>query len=304
MSNAEKKTTHIILFVTAFTVLLWAEFLYQTIIKIHPSAANHLFNFIISHKVTLEKAGQFVDAFGVINSLFSALTLAGLIFTIWIQQQEIKNRNNEVILEKIEDRFLKLLDTHNKIIESIICIVHGHTYSGRAALRKEHGRLCAYFLKDKERELTDLKRDAANLGDLETKDIDSIAKCYFENRTLFEAIALPPNTVTKEYNSFYRAEKPNIGHYFSSLFGVIEYMEEQLNKNNLSSTEIEKLRAYAMHVIQNQLSTQERVLIFYHCTSAHGAHYKPLLVKYQLTKDLSDEDYIHPEHKKLLEQAA
>jgi len=44
----------------------------------------------------VEKAGQFGDMFGFINSLFSGLAMAGVLITIWFQREEMKQQRKEM----------------------------------------------------------------------------------------------------------------------------------------------------------------------------------------------------------------
>ena len=43
-----------------------------------------------------EKAGQFGDMFGFINSLFSGLALAGVLITLWFQREEMEQQRKEI----------------------------------------------------------------------------------------------------------------------------------------------------------------------------------------------------------------
>ena len=46
--------------------------------------------------------GQFGDMFGLVNSLFSGLAFAGLIYTIHLQQQELSLQREELQLTRVE----------------------------------------------------------------------------------------------------------------------------------------------------------------------------------------------------------
>jgi len=43
-----------------------------------------------------EQRGQFGDTFGAINSLFSGLALAGLVYTVFLQQKQLKLQQEEL----------------------------------------------------------------------------------------------------------------------------------------------------------------------------------------------------------------
>lgn len=46
--------------------------------------------------------GQFGDMFGIVNSLFSGLAFSGLIYTIFLQQQELSLQREELQLTRVE----------------------------------------------------------------------------------------------------------------------------------------------------------------------------------------------------------
>lgn len=51
---------------------------------------------------TWTERGQFGDLFGAVNSLFSGLALAGIVFTIFLQRQELKLQRIELELTRTE----------------------------------------------------------------------------------------------------------------------------------------------------------------------------------------------------------
>ncbi|MEW4452329.1 hypothetical protein AB1L30_06555 [Bremerella sp. JC817] len=52
----------------------------------------------------LDKAGEFGDSFGFINSLISSLALVGVIAAIWLQKQELAEQRKELIITQWELR--------------------------------------------------------------------------------------------------------------------------------------------------------------------------------------------------------
>lgn len=52
--------------------------------------------------VNLEERAQFGDSFGMINSLFSGLAFAGIIYTILLQRKELSLQRNELALTRKE----------------------------------------------------------------------------------------------------------------------------------------------------------------------------------------------------------
>lgn len=65
--------------------------------------------------------GTFGDKFGAINSLFSGLALAGIIISIILQRQELKETRQEFKDQNFQTTFFNLLKTQQSITQDIIC---------------------------------------------------------------------------------------------------------------------------------------------------------------------------------------
>ena len=82
--------------------------------------------------------GQFGDMFGAITALFTGLAFAGLIITILLQSQELKEtrhefkqQNRTLIFQRFENTFFNLISVHHQIVDSI-----DYTYNKKN--KKEH----------------------------------------------------------------------------------------------------------------------------------------------------------------------
>lgn len=111
---------------------------------------------LIEAKDQVGFTGPFGDSFGALTSIFSGLTLAGLITTIFLQSSElhqmqrdrkeqeraIENQAAAIKIERFENTFFQLLRMHNDIINNIEyhtgSAIHGNrtTHTGRAAFSK------------------------------------------------------------------------------------------------------------------------------------------------------------------------
>lgn len=61
--------------------------------------------------------GQFGDAFGAVNALFSGLAFAGLVYTISLQRQELMLQRKELEMTRQELRLTRLeSENHNKLV--------------------------------------------------------------------------------------------------------------------------------------------------------------------------------------------
>lgn len=63
--------------------------------------------------------GTWGDMFGGVNALFSGLALAGIIYAIVLQHQELSIARQEVREQKFDGIFFQLLRLHNDIVNSI-----------------------------------------------------------------------------------------------------------------------------------------------------------------------------------------
>jgi hypothetical protein len=68
---------------------------------------------------TVDKLGVFGDSFGVTTSLFSGLAFAGLILTILLQREELRESRDIFRKQKFEDGFFRLLDFYQRNLNSI-----------------------------------------------------------------------------------------------------------------------------------------------------------------------------------------
>jgi uncharacterized protein YdcH (DUF465 family) len=121
----------------------------------------------------------FGDSFGSLNTLFSGLAFAGIITSIFLQSQELKETRAEIKGQKIEfqlqtgainkqvfeSTFFSLLDQHNKLIDKLsesnenrtdrsptITILKKHvlckdTLSEAKEVLEEHNYLCGHYFR-------------------------------------------------------------------------------------------------------------------------------------------------------------
>ena len=68
---------------------------------------------------TIEKLAGFGDSFGVTTSLFSGLAFAGLILTILLQREELRESREIFRKQKFEDGFYRLLDFYQRNLSAI-----------------------------------------------------------------------------------------------------------------------------------------------------------------------------------------
>lgn len=70
-------------------------------------------------ELSIAKAAILGDSFGIINSLFSGLAFAGLIVTILLQREELKESRRIFASQKFEDAFYRLLAFYKENLNDI-----------------------------------------------------------------------------------------------------------------------------------------------------------------------------------------
>lgn len=58
------------------------------------------------------------DRYGALNTVFTGLAFAGLIFTILLQQRQIRDADEENILRRFENTFFRLQDAYKQIVDT------------------------------------------------------------------------------------------------------------------------------------------------------------------------------------------
>ena len=221
----------------------------------------------------LTERALFGDTFGGINSLFSGLALAGIIYTIFLQkdemaqtreililqQKEFELQNKTLLLQRFETTFFNLVSLHHQIIDSI-----------EFELEDSSNNKLGKFVR---------RRD--------------FFKVSFE--TFIGSISgLSKDKVEEKYAEFYNKNKTNLGHYFRNLYRIFKFVnetefykladcednEEMYNNKNYTD------RYKYTSMIRAQLSDYELGIIFYNLGSNDGEKFRELSNKYWILKNL------------------
>lgn len=231
-------------------------------------------NYQYTIKLGKDYQGIFGDMFGASNALFTGLSFTGLIITILLQRQEIKDTKSEVqkqseiiSIQQFENTFFTLISCHHQIIGDL--------------------RSDSYYLKNGEKNYI-----------------------YYEGRKVFKSLVETIfNNVENDVNTFnikFAKLHEGLGdrylHYVRNLFQIIKIVDEyEFNSDeNINTREKKKY----IGIIWQQLSDNEIILIFYNCAYEKENHqYKNLIEKYTLMKNLK-EIFLHDEIKSLYSKSA
>lgn len=285
-------------------------------------------DFIIS--CSPETRGQFGDKFGFVNSLFSGLALAGIIYSIILQKRELalqrlelKETRQEFKQQNFETTFFNLLKNQQEIANTIKTSITSLKNLTRADTVEVRGReFFVYCKRELKRIYEALKFKKFALYDYEyyqsfpdeeippwdEEELLNDAKIEYTN-TYYGITKLkweeakeiePINLGRISYGFFFNRYHFIIGHYFRHLYHILKFLEqsekdELVDCKSQSETDSvnEKYLTYAQFV-QSQMAAPELLLLFYNCLS-----YPKLLrlvVKYNILENLAKEDLIDQSH--------
>ena len=221
---------------------------------------------------SLENLGVFGDSFGALTSLFSALTMLGLIYTVNLQREdllishkeleltreelkgqkeEMKLQNETLSVQQFENTLFNMIDLFSKCKDNI------RVKSDNDLLTGEEG--IEYIRKN---------------------------RLYFDPQSGLDRIAI--NTKYQSVYTLYGELEP----YFRILYNIISFIDKSDIKNKEIYT----------NLVRGLLSRNEVYMLFYNCLSKYGEEkMKPLVINYNLIKYI-DKDYICKEHLDLLKE--
>ncbi|MCE3228468.1 MAG: hypothetical protein K0S32_3019 [Bacteroidetes bacterium] len=224
-----------------------------------------------------DNAGVFGDSFGAINALFSGLAFAGIIYTIFLQKQELelqrrelrqtrlefKIQNETLKKQRFENTFFHLLNLHNEIVEKLKVEVN------------EGDEITPHFVSYESRSVfSGAVRYLAR-----QKDMDEA----------FERIEDGIDTIHDGYTYFNMEFAPHLSHYFRNLYHTYKYL-------HLSTLISPEEKQFYSSVIRAQLSDNELVIIFYNMMvdGLGYPNFKYLDQVYNVLENLPESNLIEP----------
>ncbi len=247
-----------------------------------------------------KERGTIGDMFGVINSLFSGLALAGIILTILLQRKELKYQREELRdtrkefqiqnetlkIQRFENTFFHLLDQHHQIVNAI-----DFTYHKKKKKEEPTSISQMYYQRD------------SPLADLESVTITGRDVFRYRYNKLNEKIKASKDfheVYLKEYNE----AKADFGHYFRNIYRIVKIIDETDFYYDSKVDEFEIKYQYSS-ILRAQISDYELGWIFYNCLSENGIEkFKPLIEKYSFFNNLPTELISNSEHLNLYNVSA
>lgn len=275
--------------------------------------------------------GGFGDKFGFVNSLFSGLALAGIIYSIYLQQtelslqrKELKETKEEFKDQNFQTTFFNLLRTQSQLADDISATIGTLKSFDKEEYQEINGR--KFFNKSKHQ----LKRidkalnrerytyysrwseedhyDHAPANDWEAEDLtrsmrESFSiKFYKIDKETWESSKdqSPMERAERLYAIFFNRYYFVIGHYYRHFYHILLFLEntekEKISKaiDEKEKLSIKKEFSQFAEFVQAQMSTPELFLLYYNALSFPKL--QRLLIKYNTLENLPIEDLISPEH--------
>ena len=237
-----------------------------------------------SHSLTdIESRGLFGDKFGAVNALFSALALAGIIFTIFLQKRELglqreelqetrlefKTQNETLRLQRFENTFFNLLNIHHNIVNGI-----DYTYYKSKEMSQVGG-------------LRNLRNEELEAVTITGRDV-----FRFKYNKLLQDLTKDQDNYQSIYKKHYDLSLTDFGHYFRHLYRMVKLVDKTDFKTlseDWSEKEEFNIKYSYTSIIRAQLSDFELLWLFYNCLGSNGKDkFKPLIEKYSLLKNVPD----------------
>lgn len=219
--------------------------------------------------VNIPERGTFGDMFGAVNSLFSGLAFAGLIYTIFLQKNELglqrkelemtrdeirgqketlEAQNSHMSHQNFEGTFFQMLRIHNELLNSIDLTTGG---TKDMPVKVVTGRDCF---------MTAWKKYKSKFNEGEETKIPSVRQ----------------TEIDKVFANLWKVYEGEFGHYFRSLYNVVKFIHNSDAKDKKHYT----------NIVRAQLSGQELLIMLYNCIYHKESKLIALINEYALLKHI------------------
>lgn len=224
---------------------------------------------------SLEKSGQSGDMFGGVTALFSGLAFAGLIFTLFVQKQELRYQRKELSFLVNEQRETK-----------------GHLKDQADHLKSQSDFIEKQIFENSFFQLLrSFNEYVANTKIKQSEQLlegrDAFEELYQRfARNVFGYYSSPgPGSVSflDTYNRFYDEHIDDLGPYYRQLYNILKFIR---------SSSIQDQKFYS-NVVRAQLSRSELSLLACNIASPFGSlKMAPLIKEFEVLKHCDDADFL------------
>jgi hypothetical protein len=217
--------------------------------------------------------GTFGDMFGAVNALFTGLAFATLIYTAWMQREELALQRQELAATRAELEGQRL-----QLVQQSATFALQQFEDSFFALLRVHGEIVnAMDLVNEEGQAT-RSRDCFAVWYRRLKNVHAKQAVYPEGKAL--------ETVQTVYGAFYNKHQSELGHYFRHLYHIIKFVKEAPIQNKRKYTSL----------VRAQLSAYEHLMLFYNGLSTYGyTKFKPLIEEFELLENMPQQMVISPQ---------
>jgi uncharacterized membrane protein len=208
--------------------------------------------------------GQFGDYVGgVLNPIFGLLALIALLFTISLQSRELRVASIELA------RSSEALDAQNETLS-----VQRFEATFFQLLRLHNDIVNALKLDT---------RGAVNIVlEKRGRDVLSTRLNSFRAQLATDMATDDIGKAMPVYEAFYKQHENELGHYYRLLYHIIKFVH---------SGDVENKKFYSDFVRAQMSSDELRLVFFYGLSRSGNTHFKPLLEKYALLKNLPEGEF-------------
>ncbi len=262
--------------------------------------------FAVPQNVDWATRGQFGDMFGLINTIFSGLAFAGLIYTAMMQRIELSFQREELTLQRkemeltrgelekqshaqqetekalkdqaaqqrqiqAEGTFFNLLNSIRSMVantEGEIIPKKTDTYSNTEKTKASGVQYFSAASKEIKNRVT------AALSSYLIFEVTNNKQLSAEQKKEAHDLAV------KTYNDFFKDHSPELAHYFRFTFNVLNFV------NTHPDIPKEKKDQY-INFVQSQMSDSELLLVYFNGTGEHGEKYYELIEEYDLLQNMN-----------------
>lgn len=225
-------------------------------------------NYRYTLNMALEERGTFGDMFGAVNSLFSGLAFAGVVYAIIMQRDEIKlakddlDYTKQILDEQQEQLKAQNIETQKQSFEGTFFQLLRLFAETTAQLDLPPVSARAYAITGKDvfpslclELLNDYRNKTARVKD---KTLEDFHACY---------------------DNFYRKRGSDLGHYYRLLYNLLEFIHNSGIAN----------KKFYTGLVRAQLSDEETTLLLCTCISTKAPERLKFLVEeYGMLKNTSE----------------
>lgn len=170
--------------------------------------------------------------------------------------------------QNFSNNFLKLIDQHHKLVDSISTDVPGISTEESPSKGRAFFDDLAYRIVIDYTWLSPGEHIYDNLPIKPSTDIE-VGDSTGEEK------------LVKIYDYYFHVYQSDLGHYFRNLYNIIRYAERSVSK---------KIQRQHVKMLRAQLSNYEILLLAYNALHEYGAKFHRLIEKFELLKNLNTEE--------------